>query len=162
MSAGLQEPKIFAKRGQPPMVLRVLLVGLILGYAAALYFEWHLPALSAEAVRYRNLVIETNGGFSIGFGIQKLLWLAGTVLGLIGALFLFVGKPSGKYPLFIAGPIVMLALVIAAVPSAYPNIEPTRSLLLWCVVSAFWGGAVAFSVAWTRSLLVGDRNVVDR
>lgn len=127
--------------------LRVMLLCLIAVYAMTTYLELHPHGLSAEAMQYRQLVIEIGSGLSLYYALQKVFWALGSVVGLSGAVLLFVRRRSGLLPLALAGPLMCVAALLGAAPSAYPDVEATATIVLWCVSSALWAGAVIYALA---------------
>ena len=108
------------------------------------YSQWVLAHLSSEATQYRQLVSDTMSGFSITFALQKVCWVLGNGLGIVGILLLIFRSGYGLPALLLSAPVLSLAALLGSPPPAYPDVQSTPILLLWCLSSATWGGVVVF------------------
>ena len=73
-------------------VLRVLVIAMLLLYAASIYLEMNLT-ISPEARQYQADYPEAiRNGFSLMGGLLKLFALVGTIAGSVGAALLLLGS----------------------------------------------------------------------
>ena len=134
------------------LILRIMLICLVLAYGLALYVQWHWPFLSTEATKYQQVVWMTMSGFDLSYGLQKLLWALGNVVGAIGVGLLFFRFRSGL-PMLLVSPILLgAAPILGASPSAYPDLGRPTTTILWCVCSAMWGCVVTYALAGDNTL----------
>jgi hypothetical protein len=132
-----------------------MLTGLAVFHCLALYFEWHLPALSSEAKQYQELVWRSGSGFSLFYALQKLCWFLGTVVGVLGAACMLLRRKIGLILFAVCLPILYAATLFGAPPSAYPNIVTTAEFLFWCASSALWGCIFVYALLQRRALFGG-------
>jgi hypothetical protein len=135
---------------QPAAVFRGMLAILVIAYMSTLYLEWHPPKLSVEATQYHQLVELTMTGFSVNFVLQKLCWLVGNSLGALGVALMFFRSRRGLPLLFLCPLLLGAAALLGTASPAYPDIESTTTMLLWCMSSAIWGCVI------TCALLRGE------
>ena len=126
--------------------LRGMLVALVVAYASTLYVEWHPHQLSTEATQYQQLAYLTMSGFSIKFMLQKLSWIIGNGFGVLGLILMFIRSQRGTLFLFMCPLLLGAAALFGAAEPAYPNVESTTALLLWCTTSAIWGCVVVYAL----------------
>ena len=75
--------------------LAVLLTLFWVTFGAALYVEYHPGPLSGQAQGYSDLVGALHGGFSLNFGLQKLVFAIGLALLLLGSVLIPQRKRLG-------------------------------------------------------------------
>lgn len=127
------------------LVFRGSVLVLLITYVLALYSELAPVQLSSEANQHQQTVSDTMAGFSIKFALQRICWLLGNGLGISGIVLLFLRSGCGLPPLLLSAPVLALAALLGASPRAYPAVESTPNLLLWCISSAIWGGVVVYA-----------------
>ena len=126
-------------------VLRVLVIAMIMLYAASIYLEMDL-ALSPEARQYQaDYPDAIRNGFSLMGGLLKLFALVGTIAGLVGAGLALFGSSKALPYILSAGPLVAVAAYLNGPQSTYPSVEPVLAEILWCATSAAWAGVVALT-----------------
>ncbi len=137
-------------------VLRVLVIAMILLYAASIYLEMNLT-ISPEARQYQaDYPDAIRNGFSLMGGLLKLFALVGTIAGSVGAALLLLGSTRALPYIFSAGPLIAVAAYLNAPQSTYPSVEPMVAEILWCATSAAWAGVVALT--WVLSRGPGGGN----
>lgn len=142
---------------QAVIFLRSAILLLVLVYAFTLHLEWMPVALSSEANQYQQIVFTTMSGFSLDFALQKVCWLLGNSLGILGAILLFFRSGYGLPAVLLSAPLLGLAAVFGAPPAAYPGIEGTSQFLFWCLSSAVWAGVTVYAFAERRVLFAKQR-----
>ncbi len=143
---------------RPIFILRVLLLGLAVTFASALYREFYLSGLSVEATQYRELVEQTMSGPDLVFGLQKILGLVGIVLGTLGIVLMFFRRRPGLPFLFWCALLLVAAALFGATPVAYPNVESTITIVLWWASGAIWGCTVVYASLRRDALFAGRRH----
>ena len=141
---------------QPVTILRGTMGILVAAYLLATYLELHPSELSSEARQYQTVVLETASGFSMAFALQKLSWILGSVLGLLGVTLLFFRIIFGLPCLMLSAPLLVGATLLGHSPAAYPPIQSTASTLLWCLTSAAWSATTVYALI-RRDLLFPGR-----
>ena len=129
---------------RPIFVLRGLLICLVTSYGMALYSSWCPAPLSVEAAQYQDLAWLSGSGFSLYHALQKIFWILGNCAGVLGLGLVLFRIQNGLALLILCAPLLVASALFGATPSAYPNVESTASLLLWCATSALWGAVVVF------------------
>jgi hypothetical protein len=130
-----------------------MLALLVVVYASALYLEWHPHALSTEATQYQSIAEEVVSGFDLRFGLQKICFVVGNGLGLLGVVFMFFGSWLGLRFFAVCPLLLGAAALLGAYEDAYPALEQTPPVfLLWCASSAIWGAIVIYTTL-QRALL---------
>ncbi len=115
-----------------PTSLQVLVVALLLLFSGAVFLEWNLR-LSPEAQQYQTDYPDMiRSGFDISYGGAKLLFLMGTIAGLLGCLLILLGRLSGFIPMAVAAPLLAVGAYINAPEATYPSVQPIYLSLLWC------------------------------
>jgi hypothetical protein len=143
-----------APRASVINVLRLLVVAMIVLYAASIYLETHMN-LSTEARQYQaDYPDAIRNGFSLMAGLLKLLFLVGTIAGLVGAMLVLLGSSKALPYILMAGPLMAVAAYLNAPQSTYPSVEPMLAEILWCATSAAWAGVVALT--WVHSPRMGN------
>jgi hypothetical protein len=138
-------------------ILRGAIGILVVAYSFAAYIEFHPSSLSNEAQQYQRVVWDTISGFSIGFALQKMCWILGNGVGVLGVTLLFSRIFYGLPCLIASAPLLVIATLLGESPAAYPPLESTTATLLWCLTSAVWGATVAY-VFVRRDLLFRGRS----
>jgi len=141
------------------VILRWMLVSLVLVCASALYFEWRPMELSVEATQYRELVWQSDSGFSLAAALQKIGLIVGSAIGLLGVGLLFVPIQRGLPLLILCAPVLVLAALLGSAPAAYPDVERASTLLMWCGASALWGAVVVYTLLQRRVLFERPQTV---
>jgi hypothetical protein len=138
-------------------ILRGMLTGLVIVYASAVYLEWHPPRLSAEATQYRQLVWLSMSGFSLNYLLQRLCLIVGNSAGALGVALMLVRNRRGLPLLLLCPPLLGVAALSGAAPAAYPDLEGTTTMLLWCGSSAIWGCVVVYALLRRDLLFLGPQ-----
>ena len=146
MTIGLTRcAQCMAPRFSVVTVLRVLVIAMIMLYAASIYFEMHLT-LSTEARQYQaDYPDAIRNRFSLMAGLLKLFFLVGTIAGLVGGMLVLLGSSKALLYILIAGPLIAVAAYLNAPQSTYPSVEPMLAEILWCATSAAWAGVAALT-----------------
>jgi len=121
-----------------------MLAALALLFGLVLYAQAHGGYLSNESRQYQQIVWETMSGLSLWYFVQRVCWLFGVVSGAVAIVLLFFRIRAGVIFLFWCAPVLLIAAISGAPPSAFPDIERLPVVLLECVTSAMWGCVVAY------------------
>jgi hypothetical protein len=136
------------KKQIPLPLLRILAVLLVIVFVTAFYLDWNF-LLSAESQQYQSDYPDAiRSGISFIFLFSKLLWVIGTISGLIGVALVLFTKRHGLIPIILSAPFIALGAYLQAPQATYPSVEPMFELLLWCLSSALW--AVVAMSTWLR------------
>jgi hypothetical protein len=128
--------------------LRVSVIAMLM-LATAAHFLEDSTVLSAESLKYQvDYPNAIRSGFSLAFGLVRLLVYAGAALGVVGGLLTFFRPPWAFTSIALSAPLIALAAYMDAPQSDYPSVEPITPLILWCLASAVWGASV--TMAWMR------------
>lgn len=138
--------------GKAIAILRSMLLTLIVIYGVTLYLEWNPPKLSIEAMQYLEIAEETASGFDIRNALQKLFWIVGNSVGVLGTALMCIGLRQGL-PFFLLCPLFLVAAALLGMfPPAYPNLENLTAMLLWCMTSAAWGASAVYASVKSEAL----------
>ena len=139
------EPSVFK--------LRVLLAGLVVAYGLTQYVQWwYAPFLSVETKEYQRNVLEVLSGPDLRYLLQKLCWILGNFVGALGIALMFF-RIRGGVSMLLACPLLLIAATIFGAPEpAFPDIELTIAMLLWCLTAAIWGSVVTYALVEGRIL----------
>jgi hypothetical protein len=123
------------------LLFRLCLVALALVYILTVHRELVPGELSREATEYEQIAWQVSDGFSLYYGLQKIVLLIGNIAAALGiALGLFRHR-FARIPLLVSAPLLLIAALSGAPEAAFPQIEDRLTLVLWCVTSAMWGAS---------------------
>jgi uncharacterized membrane protein YphA (DoxX/SURF4 family) len=126
--------------------LRLLVGAMVVLYSISVLSEMN-QSFSNETQRYQQDYPDAiRSGLSLGYAVGKVLFIAGTISGLVGGILTSLGKGRGLIAMSAAAPLIGVAAYLNAPQSTYPSVEPIASEILWCATSAAWASAVA--LAW--------------
>jgi hypothetical protein len=128
------------------VTLELLLVLFWLTYLAASYVQSHPLPLSREAQEYRHMVDALHAGLSLSLVVQKLCFLSGVTLLLLGSVTVLTHRRIGAILLSSAALPLVATIPLGEPQPYYPAIEGALAGFPWCAASALWAGAV--TLAW--------------
>jgi hypothetical protein len=85
------------------------------------------------------------GGLNGWYAIGHLLLLCGFIAGFIGVVLVCCKNRRGLAPLAASAPLIALGASLLAPEPAYPSLEPSYLVILWCSASAAWASAVTLA-----------------
>lgn len=111
------------------------------------YAEWNfLDFLAPEAVRYQaDYPDALRSGLSGSYALGHLLLSCGFMAAVVGVVLVCCKKRSGLPPLVVAAPAIAVGAWLFEPMAAYPSLEPTYLVILWCGASAAWASAVTLA-----------------
>jgi hypothetical protein len=135
------------------IVMRIAACAALVLLLLSSFAEWRFSEfLAPEARTYQAEYPDTiRSGLSSAYAVGHLLLFAGFALAVSGVILVCLSRRSGVVPFASCAPAIAIGISLFESGSAYPSLEPTYIVVLWCSTSATWASALTLAVIFLKT-----------